>query len=95
MALLQDLKTSVEQGVRDTAREYYSLAKEKLFDRIANKQPKTPLEKNVRDRFANTPSGVEAENDYAKTKIEKFFSKPMNLLLTLIALLFLARMFGR
>lgn len=95
MALYDDLKTSVQQGVKDTAREYYSRAKDKLFDRIANKQPKTDLEKNVRERFANTQSGLEAENQYAKSKIEKFFSKPMNLVLTLIALFLLARTFGR
>lgn len=96
MTVYSDLESSIGRGISRTAEDFFNKAKEKFLIRVGNRKPKTALEKNIGDEYANTESGRIAREEYVTARLRAIFSNDRNVfiaigVLFIIALLILRR----
>ena len=92
MGVYEDLQQSIGEGVRRTAEDYFTQAKDKFLIRLGKRKPKTDLERNIGRSYGNTESGRAAQSDYISARLREIFSKNINVyiaigILSAIALL--------
>ncbi len=71
-----DIGTAIGGGLSKTALEFYSAAQDRFIERISRRKPKTSVERNVREEFARTETGQQAEVDYTARRARSFFERP-------------------
>lgn len=88
MTVYSDLENSIGVGFKRTAEEYFNTAKDRFLLRLGDRKPKTPLERNIGEAYANTESGRAARDDYISARLRAVFSNEMNVYL-IVGVLFI------
>ena len=76
MSIYDDLKAAAGSGLQRTALDFYDRAQQKFIERLANRKPKTLLEKNVGEAFLDTPTGRATADEYRRAQINKYLRDP-------------------